>query len=173
MLDALFSPVIKVHYDVENSRVGQVTDYDRLILDVWTDGSVAPGDAIAYSAKILKDSLSIFITFEEEVVEPAQPAVSAPAGGVVAVPAADVERLRELLNQPVDIIELSVRASNCLKAAKIRTIGDLVSKTDEELIGYKNFGKKSLDEIKERLSELSLSLGMDISAATGQPAKAS
>jgi DNA-directed RNA polymerase subunit alpha len=172
MLDALFSPVIKVHYDVENSRVGQVTDYDRLILDVWTDGSVAPGDAIAYSAKILKDSLSIFITFEEEVVEPAQ-VPAAPAAGANAVPAADVERLRELLNQPVDIIELSVRASNCLKAAKIRTIGDLVSKTDEELIGYKNFGKKSLDEIKERLTELSLSLGMDVASISGQPAKTS
>jgi len=168
MLDALFSPVIKVHYDVENSRVGQVTDYDRLILDVWTDGSVAPGDAIAYSAKILKDSLSIFITFEEEEVAQVPDASAAPATGA---PVADVERLRELLNQPVDIIELSVRASNCLKAAKIRTIGDLVSKTDEELIGYKNFGKKSLDEIKERLTELSLSLGMDVASVSGQPAK--
>ncbi len=164
MMDSLFSPVIKVYYDVENSRVGQVTDYDRLVLDVWTDGSVAPGDAIAYSAKILKDSLSIFITFEEEEVVQAPEATAAiPAvtgGGV------DNDRLRELLNQPVDIIELSVRASNCLKAAKIRTIGDLVSKTDEELIGYKNFGKKSLDEIKERLTELSLSLGMDTGAAS-------
>src|ERR1035437_3752379 len=160
MLDALFSPVIKVHYDVENSRVGQVTDYDRLILDVWTDGSVAPGDAIAYSAKILKDSLSIFITFEEEEIQPVPEASAVPA--VPGLPAADADRLRELLNQPVDIIELSVRASNCLKAAKIRTIGDLVSKKDDELISYKNFGKKSLDEIKERLTELSLSLGMDI-----------
>jgi DNA-directed RNA polymerase subunit alpha len=169
MLDALFSPVIKVHYDVENSRVGQVTDYDRLVLDVWTDGSVAPGDAIGYSAKILKDSLSIFITFEEEEIAPAPEASASPA--TAALPSGDVDRLRELLNQPVDIIELSVRASNCLKAAKIRTIGDLVSKTDEELISYKNFGKKSLDEIKERLTELSLSLGMDIPALTGQPAK--
>src|SRR5690348_10339225 len=139
MLDALFSPVIKVHYDVENSRVGQVTDYDRLIVDVWTDGSVAPGDAIAYSAKILKDSLSIFITFEEEEVQPVE-AAAAPAASSGAP---DMDRLRELLNQPVDIIELSVRASNCLKAAKIRTIGDLVSRKDEELISYKNFGKKS------------------------------
>ena len=87
------------------------------------------------------------------------------------MPAADADRLRELLNQPVDIIELSVRASNCLKAAKIRTIGDLVSKKDDELISYKNFGKKSLDEIKERLTELSLSLGMDVPSLTGQPAK--
>src|SRR4051794_5691262 len=133
MLDALFSPVIKVHYDVENSRVGQITDYDRLILDVWTDGSVAPGDAIAYSAKILKDSLSIFITFEEEEVAPTETAAAAPTAAS-GLPTADIDRLRELLNQPVDIIELSVRASNCLKAAKIRSIGDLVSKTDEELI---------------------------------------
>ncbi|HVO32464.1 MAG TPA: DNA-directed RNA polymerase subunit alpha [Elusimicrobiota bacterium] len=162
MMDALFSPVIKVHYDVENSRVGQVTDYDRLILDVWTDGSVAPGDAIAYSAKILKDCLSIFITFEEEEVQPVEeaPVVGAPVAATTG--SADMEKLRELLNQPVDIIELSVRASNCLKAAKIRTIGDLVSRKDEELISYKNFGKKSLDEIKERLTELNLSLGMDL-----------
>jgi DNA-directed RNA polymerase subunit alpha len=162
MLDALFSPVIKVHYDVENSRVGQVTDYDRLILDVWTDGSVAPGDAIAYSAKILKDSLSIFITFEEEEVAPVEETTAASAAAASGAP--DTERLRELLNQPVDIIELSVRASNCLKAAKIRTIGDLVSRKDDELISYKNFGKKSLDEIKERLTELNLSLGMDLPA---------
>jgi DNA-directed RNA polymerase subunit alpha len=169
MLDALFSPVIKVHYDVENSRVGQVTDYDRLIVDVWTDGSVAPGDAIGYSAKILKDSLSIFITFEEEEVAVAeQPAaIGAPA----ATP--DAERLRELLGQPVDIIELSVRASNCLKAAKIRTIGDLVSRKDDELISYKNFGKKSLDEIKERLTELNLSLGMDVAGILQPAGKAS
>jgi DNA-directed RNA polymerase subunit alpha len=171
MLDALFSPVIKVHYDVENSRVGQVTDYDRLLLDVWTDGSVAPGDAIAYSAKILKDSLSIFITFEEEEVAVAETSV-APA--IAASGSADVERLRELLNQPVDIIELSVRANNCLKAAKIRTIGELVSRKEDELLSYKNFGKKSLDEIRERLSELNLSLGMDLAgvypaAKVGQP----
>jgi DNA-directed RNA polymerase subunit alpha len=167
MLDSLFSPVIKVHYDVENSRVGQVTDYDRLLLDVWTDGSVAPGDAIAYSAKILKDSLSIFITFEEEEV-PASDETVPPALAATGSP--DSDRLRELLNQPVDIIELSVRASNCLKAAKIRTIGDLVSRKDDELISYKNFGKKSLDEIKERLVELNLSLGMDLTGVY-QPAK--
>jgi DNA-directed RNA polymerase subunit alpha len=169
MLDALFSPVTKVNYDVENSRVGQVTDYDRLILDVWTDGSVAPGDAIAYSAKILKDSLSIFITFEEEEL----PAETAPAAvGAPAASTPDNERLRELLGQPVDIIELSVRASNCLKAAKIRTIGDLVSRKDDELISYKNFGKKSLDEIKERLTELNLSLGMDVNSIQLPAAKA-
>lgn len=162
MLDALFSPVIKVHYDVENSRVGQVTDYDRLILDVWTDGSVAPGDAIAYSAKILKDSLSIFITFEEEEVETVDTAADQAAATAAAVGAPDVERLKELLNQPVEIIDLSIRASNCLKAAKIRTIGDLVGRKDDELLSYKNFGKKSLDEIKGHLEELNLTLGMDL-----------
>jgi DNA-directed RNA polymerase subunit alpha len=174
MLDALFSPVIKVHYDVENSRVGQVTDYDRLLIDVWTDGSVAPGDAIAYSAKILKDCLSIFITFEEEEIAPAPEETSAAEATAAAVGAPDVDRLRELLNQPVDIIELSVRANNCLKAAKIRTIGELVSRKDDELLSYKNFGKKSLDEIRERLQELNLSLGMDLTgvypaAKVGQP----
>lgn len=170
MMDSLFSPVIKVHYDVENSRVGQVTDYDRLVLDVWTDGSVAPGDAIAYSAKILKDCLSIFITFEEEEVSATEEASPAAAAAPGLTTGADADKLRELLNQPVDIIELSVRASNCLKAAKIRSIGDLVSKTDEELISYKNFGKKSLDEIKERLVELNLSLGMDLTGIVA-PAK--
>lgn len=172
MMDALFSPVVKVHYDVENSRVGQVTDYDRLILDVWTDGSVAPGDAIAYSAKILKDSLSIFITFEEEEVEVAaeEDTSGEASNGGALIEGTDNDKLRELLNQPVDIIELSVRASNCLKAAKIRTIGDLVSKRDDELISYKNFGKKSLDEIKERLTELNLALGMDLSGVQ-TPAK--
>ncbi len=131
---------------------------------------MAPGDAIAYSAKILKDSLSIFITFEEEEM----PATEQPAasGAALAPASADGERLRELLGQPVDIIELSVRASNCLKAAKIRTIGDLVSRKDDELISYKNFGKKSLDEIKERLTELNLSLGMDVSSILTPAGKA-
>jgi DNA-directed RNA polymerase subunit alpha len=171
MMDSLFSPVIKVHYDVENSRVGQVTDYDRLVLDVWTDGSVAPGDAIAYSAKILKDCLSIFITFEEEEVVPVEEAPVSAAATLAGVSGgADLEKLRELLNQPVDIIELSVRANNCLKAAKIRTIGELVARKDDELLSFKNFGKKSLDEIKERLAELNLSLGMDLSGIV-QPAK--
>src|SRR5205807_9450796 len=111
-----------------------------------------------------------FITFEEEEIQQSEQPAPA-AGAPTSTP--DADRLRELLGQPVDIIELSVRASNCLKAAKIRTIGDLVSRKDEELISYKNFGKKSLDEIKERLSELSLSLGMDVASISGQPAKTS
>ncbi len=156
-VDALFSPVSKVHYEVENARVGQMTDYDKLIVEVWTDGSVTPGDALAYSAKILKDSLSIFITFDEQEV----PSVAAP------VKSEESAKMDELLQQPVDIIELSVRASNCLKVAKIRTIGELVSKSEDELLSYKNFGKKSLDEIRERLKEMGLGLGRASAAPAG------
>lgn len=156
-LDALFSPVSKVHYEVENARVGQMTDYDKLIVEIWTDGSVTPGDALAYSAKILKDSLSIFITFDEQEVAPA----AAP------VRSEESAKMDELLSQPVDIIELSVRASNCLKVAKIKTIGELVSKSEEELLSFKNFGKKSLDEIRDRLKEMGLGLGRTPSQPAG------
>jgi DNA-directed RNA polymerase subunit alpha len=156
-VDALFSPVSKVHYEVENARVGQMTDYDKLIVEVWTDGSVTPGDALAYSAKILKDSLQTFITFDEQEV----PSVAAP------IKSEESAKMDELLSQPVDIIELSVRASNCLKVAKIRTIGELVSKSEDELLSYKNFGKKSLDEIRERLKEMGLSLGRTPSQPAG------
>jgi DNA-directed RNA polymerase subunit alpha len=150
-VDAMFSPVTKVQYEVENARVGQMTDYDKLILEIWTDGSVTPGDALAYAAKIMKDSLSIFITFEEKE-----------EAATTKEPASDESsRMKDMLEQPVDIIELSVRASNCLKAAKIKTIGELVSKTEEELLNFKNFGKKSLDEIRDRLKELDLHLGME------------
>ena len=152
-MDALFSPITKVHYEVENARVGQMTDYDKLILEVWTDGSLSPADAVAYAAKILKDSVSIFIHFDEK--DEAQAAAPAPAPD-------HNSRVKEMLNQPVDIIELSVRASNCLKAAKIRTIGELVTKKEEDLLNFKNFGKKSLDEIKDRLTELDLKLDMDV-----------
>lgn len=155
-VDALFSPVSKVHYEVENARVGQMTDYDKLIVEVWTDGSVTPGDALAYSAKILKDSLTTFITFDEEEAAPIK----------AQVHTEESAKMEELLGQPVEIIELSVRASNCLKVAKIKTIGELVSKSEDELLSYKNFGKKSLDEIKDRLKEMGLNLGR----STSQPA---
>lgn len=155
-VDALFSPVSKVHYEVENARVGQMTDYDKLLVEVWTDGSVTPGDALAYSAKILKDSLSTFITFDEQEVAPIQ----------ATVRTEESAKMEELLLQPVEIIELSVRASNCLKVAKIKTIGELVSKSEDELLSYKNFGKKSLDEIRDRLKEMGLNLGR----SSGQPA---
>lgn len=155
-VDALFSPVSKVHYEVENARVGQMTDYDKLVLEIWTDGSVTPGDALAYSAKILKDSVTTFITFDEEEVAPIQ----------AQIKSEESAKIDELLQQQVDIIELSVRASNCLKVAKIKTIGELVSKSEDELLSYKNFGKKSLDEIRERLKEMGLGLGRSSSSQT-------
>ncbi|MDX6768688.1 MAG: DNA-directed RNA polymerase subunit alpha [Elusimicrobiota bacterium] len=161
-VDALFSPVTKVHYDVENARVGQVTDYDRLILEIWTDGSLNPAEALIQSSKLLRESLNIFIPEEEQ---------AAGAEGFEGEEGADLSgapidaKLREILSQPIEMIELSSRASNCLKVARIKTIGELVSKRDEELLAVKNFGKKSLDEIKDRLKDMGLSLGMQVGSA--------
>ena len=161
-VDALFSPVVKVHYDVENARVGQVTDYDRLILEIWTDGSLNPAEALIQSSKLLRESLNIFIPEEEQAAEAAAGAPpGGGSGGVVSLAGLD-PKLREILNQPIEMIELSSRASNCLKVARIRTIGELVGKRDEELLAVKNFGKKSLDEIKDRLKDMGLSLGMQV-----------
>ena len=163
-VDALFSPVVKAHYDVENARVGQVTDYDRLILEIWTDGSVTAMDALIRSAKLMRESLKIFIP-EEEFAQ-AQPAEQFEEGSDVLAGAeagAGLDaRLKEVLNQPVDMIELSSRASNCLKVARIKTVRDLVTRREEELLAVKNFGKKSLDEIKDRLKDMGLSLGMQV-----------
>ncbi len=155
-MDALFSPVVKVHYDVENARVGQVTDYDRLIVEIWTDGSLNPAEALIQSSKLLRQSLDIFIPEEE-----AAPAASDGVGGNGEGLGSD-SKLKEILGQPIEMIELSSRASNCLKVARIKTIGELVSKRDEELLSVKNFGKKSLDEIKDRLKDMGLSLGMSL-----------
>jgi DNA-directed RNA polymerase subunit alpha len=149
-IDALFSPVKKVNYQVTNARVGQVTDYDRLSLEVWTDGSVEPADAVAYAAKIIKEQLSIFINFDE-TEEPA----------ALEMPIAE-EKLNENLFRSVDELELSVRSANCLQNANIRTIGELVQKTEAEMLKTKNFGRKSLKEIKEILAEMGLSLGMKL-----------
>ncbi len=159
-VDALFSPVIKVHYDVENARVGQVTDYDRLILEIWTDGSLNPAEALIQSSKLLRESLNIFIP--EEDAAPQEGAFMDGEGGA-GLEGLNVDaKLKEILGQPIDMIELSSRASNCLKVARIKTIGELVSKRDEELLAVKNFGKKSLDEIKDRLKDMGLSLGMQV-----------
>jgi DNA-directed RNA polymerase subunit alpha len=166
-VDALFSPVVKVHYDVENARVGQVTDYDRLILEIWTDGSLNPAEALIQSSKLLRESLNIFIPEEEQQAEAAAAGFEdGAADGVDAVVSgAGLDpKLREILNQPIEMIELTSRASNCLKVARIRTIGELVGKRDEELLAVKNFGKKSLDEIKDRLKDMGLSLGMQVGA---------
>jgi DNA-directed RNA polymerase subunit alpha len=147
-VDAIFSPVRKVKYVVENTRVGQRTDYDKLILEVWTDGTVAPEDALAEAAKIAKDHLTIFINFDEEASED---------DGELDEEEA---RVRALLDTPVEELELSVRSSNCLRNANIRTIGDLTRKTEDEIAKTRNFGKKSLQEIKEKLRDRNLSLGM-------------
>jgi DNA-directed RNA polymerase subunit alpha len=148
-IDALFSPIKKVNYTVTNARVGQITDYDKLTLEVWTNGSVKPQDAVAYAAKILKDQLSIFINFEEE--EEAS-----------ATDSNEDEPLNENLFRSVEELELSVRSANCLQNANIKYIGELVQKTESEMLKTKNFGRKSLKEIKEILAEMGLSLGMKL-----------
>lgn len=151
-LDSLFSPVIKVSYTVENTRVGQRTDYDRLILEITTDGSITPEDSLSYAAKLLKDHLQMLINLDEEVM-------------VEEEPEEDEEtiRVRNLLKTRVDELELSVRSSNCLRAANIQTIQDLVTKTESDMLKYRNFGRKSLNEISSILEEMGLSFGMDIS----------
>ncbi len=148
-IDAVFSPIRKVIFSVENARVGRVTDYDKLIMEIWTDGSVRPDDVLGFAAKILKDHLNLFINFEESE----QP--------IEQKKSLDHEINKNLLKN-VHELELSVRAANCLKNASIRTIGDLVQRTESEMLRTKNFGRKSLNEIKEILHEMGLSLGMDV-----------
>ncbi len=159
-IDAIFSPIRKVNFQVEDTRVGQATDYNKLILEVWTDGSVLPQDAVAYAAKILKDHLTIFINFEEEpereeeIVDEAR------------------DRMLDNLNRPVDELELSVRSANCLKNSNIRHIYELVEKTEAEMLKTKNFGRKSLNEIKEILAGMGLHLGMKLDGlAVGDAAR--
>ncbi len=147
-IDALFSPIKKVNYTVTNARVGQITDYDKLTLEVWTNGAVKPADAVALAAKILKDQLTIFINFEEED-EP-------------VIGEEEEEPLNENLFRSVEELELSVRSANCLQNANIHLIGELVQKTEAEMLKTKNFGRKSLKEIKEILAQMGLSLGMKI-----------
>ncbi|MGC6391180.1 MAG: DNA-directed RNA polymerase subunit alpha [Alphaproteobacteria bacterium] len=148
-IDAIFSPVKRVAYSVENTRVGQGLDYDKLIMEIETDGTVLPEDALAYSARILQDQLQVFINFEE-----AQP--------TVVVPEAQTIDFNPALLKKVDELELSVRSANCLKNDNIVYIGDLLQKTEAELLRTPNFGRKSLNEIKEVLSHMGLHLGMDI-----------
>jgi DNA-directed RNA polymerase subunit alpha len=158
-IDAVFSPIRKVVFHVENTRVGQSTDYDRLILEIHTNGSIHPEDAVAQAAIILKDHLQIFVSFREEPVQ--------------EVPEVDEERqkLVENLNRSVDELELSVRSYNCLKNANIKTIGELVQKNEPEMLKTRNFGRKSLNEIKEILTNMGLSLGMNLEGLEWQGAK--
>jgi DNA-directed RNA polymerase subunit alpha len=151
--DSIFAPVRRVAYNVSNARVGQMTDYDKLTLEVWTNGAVRPDDALAYAAKILKEQLTIFINFDEsEEVE-----ARGSEDTIEARP-----QLNENLFKTVDSLELSVRAANCLENANIKYIGELVTKTEAEMLKTKNFGRKSLNEIKDILAEMGLSLGMKI-----------
>jgi len=148
--DAIFSPIQKVNYVVTNARVGQITDYDKLTIEIWTDGSVLPDDAVAYAAKILKEQMTPFINFEEEP-EPVEEEEEE-----------EEEKLNENLFMPVSELELSVRSANCLKNANITLIGELVQKTESEMLKTKNFGRKSLNEIKGILEQMGLSLGMKL-----------
>lgn len=152
MLDGNFSPIVKCNYQVTNARVGRRTDYDRLILDVWTDGSITPDDAIAVAAKVLKEQFTVFINFDEEEEVYEEPEEE------------EDEILNDNLNRSVEELELSVRSANCLKNANIRFIGELVQKTESEMLKTKNFGRKSLNEIKEILAEMGLQLGMKIAS---------
>ncbi|MCK5218635.1 DNA-directed RNA polymerase subunit alpha [bacterium] len=154
-VDSIFSPVLKVNMGTESARVGQITDYDKLIIETWTDGRIKPEDALAHAAKVLKDYMQVFINFEEEPEEEIEEVDE------------EKEKVREMLNRSMEEMELSVRSSNCLKMANIKLIGDLVSKTESEMLRYRNFGRKSLNEIKEILSEMGLSLGMDLSSVQG------
>ena len=162
-IDSLFSPIRKVNFSVTNARVGQQTDYDRLALEVWNNCTVKPEDAVAYAAKIFKDQLSIFINFQEG----AEPAPEATVSE-------EQQKLNENLWKSVDDLELSVRSANCLQNANIRYIGELVQKTESDMLKTKNFGRKSLKEIKEILAGMGLSLGMKLEGwpGDGPPKKA-
>jgi DNA-directed RNA polymerase subunit alpha len=149
-IDSVHSPVRKVNFEVEAARLGQMTDYDKLTLEVWTNGAVSPQDAIGYAAKLLKDHMAIFINFEEV---PEQTEEISERG---------LDKTNEILNRSVEELELSVRSYNCLKNANIQTIGELVQKTEAEMLRTKNFGRKSLNEIKEILANMGLALGMRI-----------
>lgn len=155
-IDSLFSPVTRVRYSVESARVGQRTDYDRLILEIWTDGRITPDDALTQASAILQHHLDVFVGYDKNAVEFEE-----------QVDKQDDERakLRKLLNMSVNEIELSVRAANCLNNANITTVGQLAMKSEAEMLKYRNFGKKSLNEIKEKLASLGLALGMNIDPA--------
>src|SRR5437773_7110364 len=155
-IDSIFSPVTRVRYAVENARVGQRTDYDRLIMEIWTDGRITPDDALTQASAILQHHLDVFVGYDKNAVEFEE-----------AEAKQDDERakLKKLLNVSVNEIELSVRAANCLNNANITTVGQLAMKTEAEMLKYRNFGKKSLNEIKEKLAALGLTLGMNIDAS--------
>jgi len=156
IMDSSHSPVRKVNYEILPARVGMRTDYDKLVLEVWTNGAISPEDALAYAAKLIKDQLSLFINFQEDEVE-------------LKLAEVQVENstLAEKLNTTIEELELTVRAHNCLRNADIRTIGDLVDKTEPEVLKIKNFGKITLTELKKVLEEMGLTFGMDVKSILG------
>ena len=149
-VDAIFSPIQKVNFNVTQARVGRSSDFDRLVMEIWTDGTVDPADAMAYAAKILKDQLTVFINFAEEETEAEKPVEE------------EKPEYYKYLDKRIDELELSVRSANCLKNANIRYIGELVQKTESEMLKTKNFGRKSLNELKKILEGMGLSFGMKI-----------
>ncbi len=149
-VDSIFSPVAKVNFAVEDTRVGQITDYDRLIVEIWTNGALTPEEALLYASNILQRHLDIFVNYGELPVEEEEEEEE------------EDQSFRELVNKPISELELSVRSANCLEAAHIKTIGDLIQKTEPQMLKYKNFGKKSLSEIQGILTAMGLSLGMNI-----------
>jgi len=155
-IDSLFSPVTRVRYAVEAARVGQRTDYDKLIIEIWTDGRISPDDALTQASAILQHHLDVFVGYDKNAVE-----------FEIEIKPQDDEKakLKKLLNMSVNEIELSVRAANCLNNANITTVGQLAMKSEQEMLKYRNFGKKSLNEIKEKLTGLNLTLGMNIDPA--------
>jgi DNA-directed RNA polymerase subunit alpha len=148
-VDSIFSPITKVNFIVEDTRVGQITDYDRLILEIWTNGSMNPEESLLYASNILQRHLDIFVNYGELPVEEEEEEE-------------EDQSFKELIAKPISELELSVRSANCLEAANIKTIGDLVQKTEAQMLKYKNFGKKSLSEIGAILVTMGLSLGMNI-----------
>jgi DNA-directed RNA polymerase subunit alpha len=159
-IDSIFSPVTRVKYAVENTRVGQRTDYDKLLLEVWTDGRITPDDALLQASAILRHHLDVFVNYDDSQVEFDQ---------TTEETSQENTRLKKLLNMSVNEIELSVRAANCLNNANITTVGQLAMKTEAEMLKYRNFGKKSLNEIKEKLQQLGLSLGMKFESGLVEP----
>jgi DNA-directed RNA polymerase subunit alpha len=161
-IDSLFSPVTRVRYAVESARVGQRTDYDRLLIEIWTDGRISPDDALTQASAILQHHLDVFVGYDKNAVEFEE---------VADKQDDEKAKLKKLLNMSVNEIELSVRAANCLNNANITTVGQLAMKTETEMLKYRNFGKKSLNEIKEKLTSLGLTLGMNIDATLLEPPK--
>jgi DNA-directed RNA polymerase subunit alpha len=162
-IDSLFSPVTRVRYDVENTRVGQRTDYDKLIMEIWTDGRITPDDALLQSSAILRHHLDVFVEYDKEEIQFEETTTRV---------SDEQAKLKKLLNMSVNEIELSVRAANCLNNANITTVGQLAMKSEQEMLKYRNFGKKSLNEIKKKLSDLGLTLGMTFEAGLIEAPKA-